>query len=198
MILGTDPVVTPEAFAQSVVEDYGLTPSYHAVITKSIQDQLSDFRIHSENPDGDFDEADVDIVKGELDEEDAAWWELWRKRLRTARGFVNSARRVTGKNRKRKRVMKDDTSVTGRPMDVDDIELDETTMHEDMRILIKACRFFKFQTMLETYVCLKLDIIVGSMKLEDQFEWDLDNVNASPEQFAEVYGADLGLTGEYM
>ena len=43
----------------------------------------------------------------------------------------------------------------------------------------------------------KLDIVVGSMKLEDQFEWDLDNVNASPEQFAEVYGADLGLTGEY-
>jgi SWI/SNF-related matrix-associated actin-dependent regulator of chromatin subfamily B protein 1 len=52
--------------------------------------------------------------------------------------------------------------------------------------------------MLETYVCLKLDIIVGSMMLEDQFEWDWDNVNASPEQFAEVYGADLGLTGEYM
>jgi len=145
LILRTDPVVTPEAFAQSVVEDYALAPSYHTVITKSIQDQLSDFRIHSENPDGDFDEADVDIVKGELDEEDAAWWELWRKRLRTARGFVNSARRATGKNRKRKRVMKDDTSVTGRPMDVDDIEIDETTMHEDMRILIKACRFFNFK-----------------------------------------------------
>lgn len=36
------------------------------------------------------------------------------------------------------------------------------------------------------------------MKLEDQFEWDLDNIEASPERFAEVYGADLGLTGEYM
>jgi SWI/SNF-related matrix-associated actin-dependent regulator of chromatin subfamily B protein 1 len=35
------------------------------------------------------------------------------------------------------------------------------------------------------------------MKLEDQFEWDLDNVNVSPEQFAEVYGAELGLIGEY-
>ena len=56
----------------------------------------------------------------------------------------------------------------------------------------------QFQTMLGTYVYLQLDIIVGSMKLEDQFEWDLDNVNTSPEQPAEVYGADLSLTGEYM
>jgi SWI/SNF-related matrix-associated actin-dependent regulator of chromatin subfamily B protein 1 len=72
---GIDPVVTPEAFAQSVVEDYALTPNYHAVITKSIQDQLSDFQIHSANPDGDIEEANVDLVTGTLDEEDAAWWE---------------------------------------------------------------------------------------------------------------------------
>ncbi|TDL14318.1 SNF5-domain-containing protein, partial [Rickenella mellea] len=35
------------------------------------------------------------------------------------------------------------------------------------------------------------------MKLDDQFEWDIDNEDASPEQFAEVYGNDLGLTGEF-
>ena len=122
-----------------MVEDYGLAPSYHSVITKSIQDQLSDFRIHSANPDGDIDEADVDIVKGELDEEDAAWWESWRKRLRTARGFVKSSRRQAGVGRKRKRVVKNGPSVADRPMDVDDIEIDETQMHEDMRILIKVC-----------------------------------------------------------
>jgi SWI/SNF-related matrix-associated actin-dependent regulator of chromatin subfamily B protein 1 len=58
-----DPVVTPEAFAQSVVEDYGLAPNYHTIITESIQDQLSDFRIHSLNPDGDFNEADADLVR---------------------------------------------------------------------------------------------------------------------------------------
>jgi hypothetical protein len=39
--------VTPENFAQTVVEDYNLSSNYHAVITKSIQDQLSDFRAHS-------------------------------------------------------------------------------------------------------------------------------------------------------
>jgi len=35
------------------------------------------------------------------------------------------------------------------------------------------------------------------MKLDDQFEWDLENVDASPEQFAEVYAMELGLGGEF-
>lgn len=44
---------------------------------------------------------------------------------------------------------------------------------------------------------MQLDIIVGSVKLDDQFEWDLDNPHASPEQFAEVYTQELGLAGEF-
>ena len=39
--------MTPEAFAQSVIDDYGLSSSYHSIITKSIQEQLSDFKAHS-------------------------------------------------------------------------------------------------------------------------------------------------------
>jgi SWI/SNF-related matrix-associated actin-dependent regulator of chromatin subfamily B protein 1 len=35
------------------------------------------------------------------------------------------------------------------------------------------------------------------MKLDDQFEWDLENVNASPEHFADVYAKELGLNGEF-
>jgi SWI/SNF-related matrix-associated actin-dependent regulator of chromatin subfamily B protein 1 len=35
------------------------------------------------------------------------------------------------------------------------------------------------------------------MKLDDQFEWDLENVDASPEQFADVYVKELGLGGEF-
>jgi SWI/SNF-related matrix-associated actin-dependent regulator of chromatin subfamily B protein 1 len=35
------------------------------------------------------------------------------------------------------------------------------------------------------------------MKLDDQFEWDLDNEDASPEDFAEVYTQELGLNGEF-
>jgi SWI/SNF-related matrix-associated actin-dependent regulator of chromatin subfamily B protein 1 len=35
------------------------------------------------------------------------------------------------------------------------------------------------------------------MKLDDQFEWDIENPGASPEQFAEVYVRELGLGGEF-
>ena len=43
----------------------------------------------------------------------------------------------------------------------------------------------------------QVDIVVGSYKLEDQFEWDLENVDPTPEQFAEIYCQDLGLSGEF-
>ena len=43
----------------------------------------------------------------------------------------------------------------------------------------------------------QVDIIVGSYKLEDQFEWDLENADPTPEQFAEIYCKDLGLSGEF-
>ncbi|KAH8102758.1 hypothetical protein DFH11DRAFT_1522058 [Phellopilus nigrolimitatus] len=36
-----DPIVTPEVFAQSVIDDYGLSSSYHAIITNSKQERLA-------------------------------------------------------------------------------------------------------------------------------------------------------------
>ncbi|KAF9473240.1 SNF5-domain-containing protein [Pholiota conissans] len=224
-----DPVVTPEIFAQSIVEDYSLAPSYHSIIVKSIQDQLGDFRMHSNNYDGDGAELhDVDdhasIIKGHLDDEEAKWWAVWRRRvkLQSARAFTDdeeSTRRSRSRSRhgsrKRQKTIKKeydddvdadvsmladneaddeddeenekstkDKNVTFdddefSPFSLEDIKLDDKAMHEDMRILIK------------------LDIIVGSIKLDDQFEWDLDNLMASPEDFAEVYTQELGLGGEF-
>ena len=81
-----------------------------------------------------------------MDDEDAEWWEAWRKRLRTKRGALRSARRDGGR-RKKRAIVKDepiesDTGIsildTSLPADVDDIELDESKMVEDMRILIKV------------------------------------------------------------
>jgi len=46
-----DPVITPEMFAQTLVEDYSLTPSYHSVIVKTIQEQVSDFKAHTVDTD---------------------------------------------------------------------------------------------------------------------------------------------------
>lgn len=38
---------------------------------------------------------------------------------------------------------------------------------------------------------------MNSIKLDDQFEWDVTSADVSPEEFAEVYGNDLGLSGEF-
>ncbi|KIJ63657.1 hypothetical protein HYDPIDRAFT_29449 [Hydnomerulius pinastri MD-312] len=225
-----DSVITPELFAQTLVEDYALAPSYHGVITKSIQEQLSDFKAHaaslevewkpsssaneipqSEGPKDEQDDSDVEEVdnrgqsvsdrkdgsgtlekdgdglfagRGALDEDSVQWWESWRKRVRKD----TPPRSVVSSNRRKKRKISiktedsDDISVGDemeKPCTADELDPDEKGMRDDLRILIK------------------LDIIVGSMKLDDQFEWDLDNQDASPEQFAEVYAKELGLGGEF-
>ncbi|KAJ7481525.1 hypothetical protein FB451DRAFT_1443853 [Mycena latifolia] len=177
-----DPVISPENFAQTVVEDYNLAPTYHAVITKTIQDQLSDYRAHSANYDGDSWDVQVaeedTLQAGALEGKSAAWWSAWRKRLRSEYGFVRAGR-SGGKGHKRRKVVKDEDddmdAADERPMAVEEFTFDQKALHDDMRILIR------------------LDIIVGSIKLDDQFEWDLDNVDASPEGFAEIYAKELGL-----
>ncbi|KIM36135.1 hypothetical protein M413DRAFT_320258 [Hebeloma cylindrosporum] len=254
-----DPIVTPEAFAQSLIEDYALAPSYHSLIAKSIHDQLSDFRAHSGNFDhegvelSDAAGPDAAVIKGSLDECNAKWWALWRKKVKkeSARAVADavalggsdaeddddgeepssfkkhhhlkkngSRKRVTlngekkpkeddgedadvsmladnefeadeeeedeQRKTKKKKQVKPKRSFWGdldtevfKPLAVHEIKVDEQAMHEDMRILIK------------------LDIIVASIKLDDQFEWDLDNPMASPEEFAEVYTQELGLGGEF-
>ncbi|KAF9444193.1 SNF5-domain-containing protein [Macrolepiota fuliginosa MF-IS2] len=202
-----DPIVTPESFAQSIIDDYGLAPNYHSVIVKSIQEQLSDFRAHSLNYDQDTGELVVDlknetpVLQGTLDDSQVKWWKSWRKRVKTdgeaSMGGVGAASRRSKKKRKldgagvgvvkveeeEKNAVTFDVSMDeeefGRPMAIDEIKLDEELMHEEMRILIK------------------LDIMVGAMKLEDQFEWDLENDVATPEEFSEVYAQDLGLGGEF-
>ncbi|KAH8829126.1 hypothetical protein DL96DRAFT_1596763 [Flagelloscypha sp. PMI_526] len=183
-----DPIITPEIFAQSLVDDYTLNASYHSVITKSIQEQLSDYEMHNSEPSS---SQSTDGPKsGNLEEQDAEWWERWRKRQKTPSAFAKSGVKTHNgrKAKKRRKVVLDDTedAVTDgddeyRPMTLDDatMQVDEDEVREDLRILVK------------------LDIIVGRMRLDDQFEWDLENLDASPEGFAEVYCQELGLGGEF-
>ncbi|EIN14518.1 SNF5-domain-containing protein [Punctularia strigosozonata HHB-11173 SS5] len=197
-----DPVVTPEAFAQSIVDDYQLPSSYQSTITKAIQEQLSDYQAHTSGGSNDHqdDEEKDEKVTGPAragvlggDDRDSKWWEAWRKRVRTKAGFVKNMDRKEKEGRKAKRrkiAQREEGETDGAeadveadvedsPVDVHAIPVDHRNMQEEMRITIK------------------LDIIVGSMELNDQFEWDLDNEDASPEQFAEVYARDLGLGGEF-
>ncbi|KAI0039220.1 SNF5-domain-containing protein [Auriscalpium vulgare] len=177
-LIGADTVITPDVFAQSIVDDYALAPSYLSVISKAIQDQLSDYKAHMAAG-----EDEESVTHGRLAPEEEQWWEGWRKRNEAD---ALAAAKKDRPSRKRRKVNKG-SEVKPAPYGADgedkgmvaDVEMDDTDALEEMRILVK------------------LDIVVGSVKLEDQFEWDIDNPGASPEQFAEVYAQDLGLGGEF-
>lgn len=45
---------------------------------------------------------------------------------------------------------------------------------------------------------IKLNIRIGNIIITDQFDWDINNAENSPEDFAEVICADMGLTSEFL
>lgn len=47
-------------------------------------------------------------------------------------------------------------------------------------------------------ILIKLNIHIGNVSLVDQFEWDMSDKQNSPEQFARVLAAELGLGGEFV
>ncbi|KZV84892.1 SNF5-domain-containing protein [Exidia glandulosa HHB12029] len=180
----SDPIVTVEMLAASICDDFSLNHnSYIPVIVKLVNEQINDFRAHIIAPHGD---ADI-MQRGRMTEDDAEWWARWRKRLRTDSGTVRIG--------KKKQLAIDGAETSesaprtparrrGTTLPVDDLEEPEkpvqaTQPEEDLRIAIN------------------IDILVGSMNLKDQFEWDIVNPYNSPEQFAEVYCTELGLGGEF-
>jgi SWI/SNF-related matrix-associated actin-dependent regulator of chromatin subfamily B protein 1 len=202
-----DAVVTPEAFAQTVVDDYQLAATYVSVIAKQIQEQLADYQAHVVEEDdagagagaapkgagaGDTHAvgraAEGELARGRLEGEEQRWWDAWREKVWAPR--------------KRRRL---DNDATLAPVGVNGLEFVDEDAPEEMRILIKVRDglFYLFGCLSVGWAArltrthAQLDISVGGMKLDDQFEWDIDNQHSSPEQFAEVYATDLGLAGEF-
>eukprot|EP00834_Sanchytrium_tribonematis_P003312 NODE_124_length_17341_cov_0.560028.p4 type:complete len:527 gc:universal NODE_124_length_17341_cov_0.560028:13270-14850(+) len=64
--------------------------------------------------------------------------------------------------------------------DEDDINEDEKVKSNDLRIVIK------------------INVTIGFVRLDDEFEWDIFNLDNSPEEFAEVLCSELHLGGEFM
>ena len=133
--MSKDPVITPEIFAQSLVDDYASAPSYLSIIVKSIQDQLSDFQAHTADlvPETD----DESLLRGLLDENDKSWWGKWRKELPAVVKRPKEAL-ITGRKRRKLdanvKVERDPNA----PAAVTDIEVDEKEQQEEMRILIRV------------------------------------------------------------
>ena len=86
-VISLDPLVTPEMFATATCEDFQLPMSMHSLITKQIQEQLtehkaSDVQRHvNANSVHDVDETSEAIECGANDDKEDAWWEQWRARL---------------------------------------------------------------------------------------------------------------------
>ncbi|GAA5922533.1 SWI/SNF chromatin-remodeling complex subunit SNF5 [Sporobolomyces koalae] len=49
----------------------------------------------------------------------------------------------------------------------------------------------------ELRITIKLDVTLDGTQLVDKLEWDISNPRNSPEEFAETYTIELGLTGEF-
>jgi hypothetical protein len=83
------------------------------------------------------------VDRGSLDDEDVKWWESWRKRSRQENTFTRS---ISSRNQRKRRkvasvkVEESDAFDTDKemPHTADEIEVDEKTVHEDLRILIKV------------------------------------------------------------
>ncbi|CDZ96497.1 SWI-SNF chromatin remodeling complex, Snf5 subunit [Phaffia rhodozyma] len=180
----SDRVVTPEIFAQTLVDDFHLPQLFHSKIVSSINEQLAEYRSVfslSANVVGSSANPTVkggNAHNGTLDEESSAWWVGWKERTqsnRRKRGWkqVELSAGPGGDLTNQKE---------GRPLTAGELSRgpDERQVgFEDMRILIK------------------LDITIGSLNLLDAFEWDANGSDSMIEQFAEVYASDLGLAGEF-
>lgn len=78
-----DPVATAERFAQLTIEDFQLPAPMATLITKQIQEQLTEHKA-VDLPDAMNIVVDKEeIFQGKLEDGDDVWWEGWRKRLRT-------------------------------------------------------------------------------------------------------------------
>lgn len=88
------------------------------------------------------------ILKGELDINDATWWEAWRDRVRSD-AYTKPADAGEARSRKRRKIVKDEPDelkqvpaahALDHAMSVDEFEEDENKMLEEMRILVKVSR----------------------------------------------------------
>jgi SWI/SNF-related matrix-associated actin-dependent regulator of chromatin subfamily B member 1 len=94
-----DPLITPEIFAQSLVDDFKLASHHGSTIAKAVHEQLMEHDGSSEDAGAEAEAiplggesgdpgADDGRERGALDGVGEVWWRCWRKRIRTEDGYV--------------------------------------------------------------------------------------------------------------
>lgn len=158
------------------MDDFKLASHHGSTIAKAVHEQLMEHEGSAEDAgegeaspvvcDG-VDTGDEGRDCGVLDEAGVVWWKCWRKRIRTADGYVKlggeeserdtvadeegdaddeaAAKVKTKRRRRRGRGRKFGVMVPeimgDVPMEVDEIAVDSSGVDEEMRILIKVLFF---------------------------------------------------------
>lgn len=73
----------------------------------------------------------------------------------------------------------------------------EEGKNEDLRVLIRVSPPLSLDATSTDSTRAQLDITLDTVQLVDKFEWDISNAINSPEEFAEIFSSDLGLSGEF-
>ncbi|KAI8799325.1 hypothetical protein BJ742DRAFT_846558 [Cladochytrium replicatum] len=172
-----EPFITPEKFAEHLCDDLNLAHDvYIAPIAKAIRNQITEFaQVRAL--------LDVDVAE--------TLTEMTRPPPAPAPAATTSA---NGANSSPAPGKKDDESSSniGTPRTM--------AINEKKKRIEKKERYGGGQSVIgeETRVVIKLDLYVGKFHIRDQFEWDLDPREQliTPEEFARILTADLGLGGE--
>ncbi|KAI8454088.1 hypothetical protein BY996DRAFT_7013721 [Phakopsora pachyrhizi] len=222
-----EPVVTPEQFAAHLCEDLILPAQHFiGPIVNSIREQLDEYRIHqnfeghyarhssseARNPDSKY-EADVrraggsDVIKMIIEDEgngeatqgaEEKWWNGWKGRVFDL-GCDSEAGTETDEAAQIQEI---------KPGTFTDSEKTQSHYKSlllnglDFKVQYRSVEDFQGYNPLkenddELRIPIVLDIICGHVHLTDRFEWEISEVNNSPEDFVEVYVNDLGLAGEF-
>ncbi|KAE8230509.1 hypothetical protein CF326_g4493 [Tilletia indica] len=218
-----DQQLSVNAFAANLCEDYGLpSETFIALISDSMEAQLAEIRQSEGRRARSKAEAHVKMEpkgQGKLNEEDedGAWWSAWRSKIKKEAYQDTQEVDVTevGKRKRSSSLRPADAqsepvwqkrrlSVDGavEPTGADSWEVKEEAKDGDHKVsedraMVKEASVPAASPFEELRTLIKLDITVGNMNLIDQFEWDLGDSTSSPEQFAEIFTADLGLSGEF-
>jgi len=184
----SDTVISPEMFAVSICDDFGVSP-HHFVskIVAIINERVSEYRDQiapAEQPgpsmkgkllDNEDTKTTLEIFKraqaDDSDDQDSPISDEIKTEPDDAQDHgkvVTWEDQVNGKEMER-------------PMTVDELDamVDWGNLEEELRLLIKV------------------EILIGNQNLTDTFEWDL-NSEVTPEEFAHSYCTELGLSGEFM
>lgn len=186
----SDTVISPEMFAVSICDDFGVSPNHFvSKIVAIINERVSEYRDQiapAELPgpslkgrllDNDDSKTTLDIFKraqinDESDDEETT-------------PVSDDIKTEPDDRSDHGKVVTWDDQVnpreTERPMTVDELDamVDWGNLEEELRLLIKV------------------EILIGNQNLTDTFEWDL-NSEVTPEEFAYSYCTELGLSGEFM